>query len=79
MVVFYEKTHVLNGLHKTSKVETNIILPKNNFPLLEEESDFAFINSSYILVINAMVPPDIPGIKSAMPIIEPLRKRIDFL
>ena len=33
------------------------------------------INSLYIFVINAMVPPDIPGIKSAMPISIPFRKR----
>tara|TARA_B100000700_G_scaffold306110_1_gene380945 strand:- start:5537 stop:5737 length:201 start_codon:yes stop_codon:yes gene_type:complete len=33
------------------------------------------INSLYIFVINAMVPPDIPGIKSAIPISIPFRKR----
>ncbi len=39
-----------------------------NFILLME-----LINLSYIPVINAMVPPDIPGIISEAPINNPLR------
>ena len=44
-----------------------------------EKELMLWISSSYIFVINAIVPPDIPGIKSATPIIEPLRKRMNFL
>jgi hypothetical protein len=43
--------------------------------LIEAElTDFIeFINSSYIPVINAIVPPDTPGIISAIPMNKPLR------
>ena len=54
------------------------MMQKDNLRFIRSLIDLAFtdfiesINSSYIPVMNAIVPPDTPGIISAIPINTPL-------